>query len=116
MQMRRYWLYQVLGWSAYSLVGIAINTLNGAALGPLLVGHALLISFSIGLTHWLRHTVKRRPPNKPMWPRLAIGALLISEIQVASPPPTTNMPSKPSPSTRSTIYSSPSPRSAWSKP
>ncbi len=52
MQMRRYWLYQVLGWSAYSLVGIAINTLNGAALGPLLVGHALLISFSIGLTHW----------------------------------------------------------------
>ncbi len=85
--MRRYWTYQILGWLSYSAIGMTINLLNGAAVGPLLVGHLLLISSSIGLTHLLRRKIRRRlSPDRPLsrnWPTLAAGALLISIIQAA---------------------------------
>ncbi|MBY0503398.1 MAG: histidine kinase [Bryobacteraceae bacterium] len=58
--MKKYWILQCLGWFAYSAVGIAINLSFGVALAPLLVGHAVLISASIGLTHLLRGEIRRR--------------------------------------------------------
>lgn len=85
--MRRYWTYQLLGWLSYSAIGMTINLLNGAALAPLLVGHLLLISTSIGLTHLFRREIRRRlPADRPLshrWPWLAGGALLISVVQAA---------------------------------
>lgn len=83
---RSYWICQVLGWAAYSAVGITINLLNGAPLGPLLVGHLAFISSSIGLTHLFRREIRKRWPEKPLlplWPLLAGGILLISVCQAA---------------------------------
>jgi len=85
--MHTYWTYQVLGWLAYSVIGITINLLNGAQPLPLSVGHVLLISCSIGMTHLFRREIqRRRPADQPitrMWPFLTAGALFISLIQTA---------------------------------
>ena len=50
----------MLGWLAYSAIGITINLLSGAKLLPLAIGHVLLISVSIGLTHLLRRQIQLR--------------------------------------------------------
>jgi len=82
-----YWIYQLLGWLAYSSIGITINLLFGGKLRPLLIGHALLISCSIGLTHLFRLEIKRRRladrPLIGLWPFLVAGVLIISLIQTA---------------------------------
>lgn len=83
--MQRYWTYQVLGWLAYSAIGIAINLLGGATLLPLAIGHVLLVSVSIGLTHLFRRQIQlRRQADQgvaQMWPFLAASALTISIVQ-----------------------------------
>ncbi|MBC7925156.1 MAG: histidine kinase [Bryobacteraceae bacterium] len=85
--MHTYWIYQVLGWLAYSLIGITINLLNGGPLGPLLVGHAVLIGSSIGLTDLFRRQIAMRRQadqrTTRLWPFLATGVLLISVMQTA---------------------------------
>ena len=81
---RLYWICQVLGWLAYSAVGITINLMGGGHLGPLLVGHLAFISSSIGLTHLFRWEIRKRWPEKPLlrlWPLLAGGILIISICQ-----------------------------------
>lgn len=86
--MRRYWIYQCLGWLAYSAIGLTINLLNGAALVPLIVGHLVLISCSIGLTHLFRLQIRRGSsagqPLSRLWPRLAVGVILISLVQTTA--------------------------------
>ncbi len=83
--MQRYWSYQVFGWLAYSAIGITINLLDGAKLFPLVVGHILLISVSIGLTHLFRHRIQLRRQGdrgaRPMWAFLAASVLAISIVQ-----------------------------------
>ena len=59
--MKKYWLYQLSGWSAYSAVGITINLIGGGLLMPLLLTHAVLVPSGIGMTHLLRREVHRRP-------------------------------------------------------
>jgi two-component system LytT family sensor kinase len=85
--MPTYWSCQLLGWLAYSAIGITINLLNGSQLRPLIVGHILLISLSIGLTHLSRNEIrKRRSADSPVtrqWPFLATAIFLISLIQTA---------------------------------
>jgi hypothetical protein len=82
-----YWRYQVSGWIGYSAVGITINLLNGAALGPLLIGHLALIVSSIGLTHILRNDIRRQRRDgrslSGMRLFLATRVLLISVVQAA---------------------------------
>jgi hypothetical protein len=83
--MRKYWLLQFAGWLGYSLVGITINLTNGARIGPLLIGHAMLIACSIVLTHLFRRAIRRRrAPDEPvstLWPFLASVAVGISLVQ-----------------------------------
>jgi anti-sigma regulatory factor (Ser/Thr protein kinase) len=85
--MQRYWTFQVLGWLAYSAVGITINLIGGVQLLPLLCGHALLILASIGLTHTFRSFIRRRRQASgetgPMWPFLAAGVAVISLVQTS---------------------------------
>jgi two-component sensor histidine kinase len=85
--MTKYWNYQLAGWLGYSAVGITINLLGGAPLGPLLAGHVVFVSSGIGLTHLLRHEIhRRRSPNTPMshlWPRLVSSSVAISIVLAA---------------------------------
>lgn len=77
---------QILGWLGYSVVGIAINLLNGAAPGPLLAGHAVFVSASIGMTHLFRRAIRKRWPAQPLrrlWALLGGGVLTISVWQAA---------------------------------
>ena len=84
--MRKYWTLQLAGWVGYSLVGITINLTNGARIGPLLIGHAMLIACSIALTHLFRRAIRRRrAPDEPvstLWPFLASVAVGISLVQL----------------------------------
>jgi two-component system LytT family sensor kinase len=85
--MTTYWIYQVLGWFAYSAIGIAINLLHGGNFRSLIVTHAFLVPYSIGVTHIFRREIRRRrPSHQPisrMWPFLAAGVSLISLSQTA---------------------------------
>lgn len=63
---RSYWMCQVLGWLAYSAVGISMNLVNGASLSPLLIGHLAFILSSIGLTHLFRWEIRKRWPEMPL--------------------------------------------------
>jgi hypothetical protein len=85
--MKRYWAFQLAGWLGYSAVGITINLLGGGKLGPLLVGHAVLVSCGIGLTHLLRREIhQRRSPDAPisrLWPLLVPGTIAISSVLTA---------------------------------
>ncbi len=82
--MTKYWKYQLTGWFGYSAVGITINLLGGAPLGPLVVGHLVFVASGIGLTHLLRHEIhRRRSPNTPMshlWPLLVSACVSISAV------------------------------------
>jgi two-component system, LytTR family, sensor kinase len=85
--MKKYWLYQLSGWSAYSAVGITINLIGGGLLMPLLLTHAVLVPSGIGMTHLLRREVhRRRSPSAPvsaLWPLLTLGSLAISIVLAA---------------------------------
>jgi LytS/YehU family sensor histidine kinase len=85
--MTKYWTYQLAGWLGYSAVGITINLLGGAPLGPLLAGHVLFVLSGIGLTHLLRHEIHlRRSPNTPMshlWPLLVSACIIIGFVLAA---------------------------------
>ena len=87
VESRRYWSFQFAGWLGYSAIGLAINLLNGASPGPLLVGHVALVACSIGLTHLLRIDIRRQrregrsPSAMPLF--LAARVLLISLVQAA---------------------------------
>ena len=78
----------MIGWLAYSAIGITINLLGRSPLGPLLIGHLLLIACSIGLTHLFRRQIRKRraavgEPLIRMWPFLISGVLSISLVQTA---------------------------------
>ncbi len=83
----RYWKLQCLGWLAYSAFGIVINLANGVEPASLLVGHAVMVSTGIGLTHLLRREIHRsRLPGQPittLWPLLVGASLAISIILAA---------------------------------
>jgi two-component system, LytTR family, sensor kinase len=85
--MSRYWKYQLLGWLSYSAFGIVINLANGVSPGPLFVGHTVMVSTGIGLTHLLRREIhRRRSPGQPiadLWPLLAGASFAISIILAA---------------------------------
>jgi LytS/YehU family sensor histidine kinase len=85
--MRKYWALQLAGWLGYSAVGITINLIGGAALGPLVIGHTVLVASGIGLTHLLRREIhRRRSSNVPisrLWPLLAFATVAISVVLAA---------------------------------
>jgi signal transduction histidine kinase len=55
-----YWICQVLGWGAYSAVGIAMAAQQVGWLPSLVIGFALFFCYSIALTDLLRREIRRR--------------------------------------------------------
>jgi hypothetical protein len=60
MNRQTYWAYQLAGWPVFAAVGLVINVINGGYLPSLIVRHALLIFYGIGLTHLFRHLILGR--------------------------------------------------------
>jgi hypothetical protein len=64
-----------------------INLIDGGSLGPLLVGHVVLVSCGIGLTHLLRREIhQHRSPDTPtsrLWPWLVLASVVISVVLAA---------------------------------
>jgi len=81
-----YWGCQVLGWAAYSAIGIVINlrTTGGFNRG-MLIGYGLFFVYSIALTHQLRRLIERRgwlalPPAKALL-RVGLAAFATASLQ-----------------------------------
>jgi len=56
-----YWLCQILGWGAYSVVGVLMAAQYVGWLPSLVIGFALFFCYSIALTDLLRREIRRRP-------------------------------------------------------
>src|SRR5581483_7260695 len=82
---RAYWLCQIGGWGAYSLVGASSGVLEHGWRASVVIGYLLFFLYSIGLTHLLRRQIHRRQwtalPLQRLLPRLAASSLIIGAIQ-----------------------------------
>ncbi|HET7055494.1 MAG TPA: hypothetical protein VFI12_03475, partial [Thermomicrobiales bacterium] len=82
----RYWLFQVLGWGGYSILGVTIAAFNVGWSVRLVTDFALYFVYSIALTDALRQIITRgrwlNPPIRLVWLRLASAILVIAAIQV----------------------------------
>ncbi len=80
-----YWLCQVCGWGAYSVVGLWTAVLDHGWRRSVLGGYILFFLYSIALTHLLRRIVHRRNwtslPLPSVLARLALASILIGAIQ-----------------------------------
>jgi len=81
-----YWGCQVLGWAAYSAIGIVFNLRSTGVLNRgMLIGYGLFFLYSIALTHQLRRLIERRgwlalPPSKALL-RVGLGAFATASLQ-----------------------------------
>ena len=82
----RYWLFQVLGWGSYSILGVTIAAFNVGWSARIVTDFARYFIYSIGLTDALRQIIVRgqwlNPPVRLVWLRLAAAILMIAAIQV----------------------------------
>ncbi len=82
-----YWLCQIAGWGAYCTVGVWTGVLDHGPRASVLVGYILFFAYSIGLTHLLRHQIRRRHwislPLPQALLRLAACSVAIGAIQTA---------------------------------
>lgn len=83
-----YWSCQILGWSTWSGLGLTMIYLQNGRLYPhQVIGYALFILYSIGLTHLLGRTIERRAWLALSMPRamgrIAGAGLATSTIQTA---------------------------------
>lgn len=80
-----YWTCQVVGWGAYSIVGVWSAAQRIGWRPALIVNYVLYFLYSIALTDQLRREAHRRHwqsgPAGRLWGRLLIGALAIGAIQ-----------------------------------
>jgi hypothetical protein len=88
---RKYWLFQSLGWGAYSIFGVSIAAKYIGFTAPLVIGYVLFFAYSIALTDLFRREIKRRRwlelptyPPAPRVLRLVGGVILIGLIQTLS--------------------------------
>jgi len=81
-----YWGCQVLGWGAYSAIGMFIALRNTGGLNRgMIIGYGLFFLYSIALTHLLRRLIERRswlslPPWKALL-RVGFAAFLTASLQ-----------------------------------
>jgi LytS/YehU family sensor histidine kinase len=85
---KSYWACQIAGWAAYSFgVGMTIGVLEVGWRPTVIIGYLLFFCYSIGLTHLLRATIRRRgwaslPMPRALLP-LASAGILVVVIQCA---------------------------------
>ena len=84
---RFYWICQVVGWGAYSTIGLWTAVLDHGWRPSAVYGYILFFLYNIGLTHLLRSVIRRRKWTSLALPRtllrLAFAALVIGAIQTA---------------------------------
>lgn len=82
---QRYWLFQCVGWGAYTIVGIVMTGQDAGYSLSMIVGYLAFFGYSIGFTDFFRQQIKRRgwleQPLAVCGPRLLAGALLIGVLQ-----------------------------------
>jgi two-component system LytT family sensor kinase len=81
-----YWLFQVAGWGAYSIIGVLIGSHYDGWHTATAIGFALYFVYTVGLTEGLRQVIKHGRwhdlPMPPRLARLAAGVGIIATIQV----------------------------------
>jgi sensor histidine kinase YesM len=80
-----YWLCQICGWGAYSVIGLWTAVLEHGWRPSAIYGYILFFLYSIVLTHILRGVIRRRAWTSLSLPkilvRLALASILIGVIQ-----------------------------------
>jgi hypothetical protein len=80
-----YWTCQVLGWGAYSVIGLWIAAAHGGWRPSLAAGYCFYFLYSIGLTDLLRRETRRREwlggPWRRAFLRMSLAALAVGTIQ-----------------------------------
>ena len=82
---RAYWTFQVIGWAAYSAVGLIWASQMIGWRPALTIGYVLYFAYSVALSDLLRREAQRRgwadgPPGR-MWTRMLAGGVVIGAIQ-----------------------------------
>jgi len=67
-----YWLYQICGWGAYSVIGLWTAVLEHGWRPSATYGYILFFLYNIALTHLLRGVIHRRA-----WTRLSLPGILV---------------------------------------
>lgn len=84
---RFYWLCQICGWGAYSVIGLWTAVLEHGWRPSATYGYVLFFLYNIALTHLLRAVIRRRNwtslPLPKILARLALASILIGAIQTA---------------------------------
>jgi two-component system LytT family sensor kinase len=82
---KAYWTCQVLGWGAYSAIGLWIAAEHAGWRSSLAAGYCFYFLYSIGLTDLLRREIHRREwmsgPRRRVFLRLFSAAIAIGAIQ-----------------------------------
>ena len=82
---KAYWTCQVLGWGAYSAVGLGISAEHSGWAPSLAASFFFYFLYSIGLTDLLRREIRRRDwlsgPGWRVFIRMFLGAVAIGMIQ-----------------------------------
>jgi len=82
---RAYWIFQVLGWGAYSAFGLWIAAQSAGWRPSLEAGYFFYFLYSIGLTDLLRREIRRRDwlcgPPRRIFLRLSLAAVAIGVVQ-----------------------------------
>lgn len=80
-----YWLCQIFGWGAYSVIGLTTTVMEHGWRPSIVYGYILFFLYSITLTHLLRAVIRRRNWTSLWLPRtllrLVLASLAISAIQ-----------------------------------
>jgi two-component system, LytTR family, sensor histidine kinase AlgZ len=84
---RSYWLCQVLGWGAYSVVGVFFTIRDRGWANGAFLGWVAFFLYSVALTHLFRHVIHQRQWALAITWRTAVqmlsGALTVAAIQTA---------------------------------
>jgi two-component system, LytTR family, sensor histidine kinase AlgZ len=67
-----YWICQILGWSAYSVIALWFGARSDGWTPAIIAGFALYPFYSIALTHLLRREMRRR-----QWAALRLGKIVV---------------------------------------
>lgn len=80
-----YWACQIIGWGAFSAVGLTTAVMDNGWRPSVVVGYLLFFLYSIGLTHLLRREIRQRAwtglPVLGALARLSAAAILMGAVQ-----------------------------------
>lgn len=81
----QYWTCQVVGWGAYSALGLTVGAMENGWRAPIVIGYVLFFAYSIALSHGLRSVIRHRGwMTLPLWralPRFAAAVVIMAAVQ-----------------------------------